>query len=723
MTSASADPDTVSTPRWRVELDSLLAPATLAIVGASPEAMITKEIVANCRQLGFAGRLVAVNGKYQEVLGLPCFPNLEAIPGKVDCVVLGVSKRAAFQVLEDCVKKGVHSVVLPAGGFAESGAPEDLALQKKLNQYAVDNQIRISGPNCEGNISMPGCVATMYGPLPQGMRQGGVGVVSQSGGILNAIIEAGHHRGLGFSRLISSGNEAVINCCDYIEYMLDDPETKVVTASIEGFREGPRLTRLAERAMEIGKPLVILKTGRSEKGGQAAASHTGSVAGSFDMQAAVLRQFGVILVDSIDELVETSALLLKGRIPKADGVCVVLISGGGAVLSADVAARIGLNVPDPGDATQATLTQMMPGVARIFNPFDTGVGFQSLLDPTFMPRCLAALEKDEQYGVLALVGKRNGSGLVQKMGVQMAELAAHSDKAFASVSTISETLDQESALFKKSGAVALLQDLDCGFKAIKNLLDFARAQRRHRAGKGRAPAQAPRAEVAALLPAAGASTVMTERAAKAVFGKVGLPVTREALARTAEEAAAHAQGIGFPVALKVESADIPHKTEAKAIRLHIGNAADAKAAFDAIMTAARTYKPDARIDGVLVQEMAQPGLEMIVGSTQDPHFGPIVMVGLGGIYVEVFKDVSLRPAPVTLEQAHEMIGELRSQALLKGARGAPPADVDALAQTVVGVSRLAAEHAGRIQEIDLNPVIVYAQGKGVKIVDALIRTQ
>lgn len=719
---AGSTPESLpAVPRWRVELDTMLAPRSLALVGASPEAMITKEIVSNLKRLGFSGNLYPVNPKYTEVLGVPCFPSLAAVPGPVDCVVLGVSKKMAFAVLEDCVKAGVHSVVIPAAGFAESGDAEDIERQERLIEFASRNRIRVCGPNCEGNVSLPGRVATMYGPLPEGLRAGRLAVVSQSGGLLNAIIEHGHARGIGFSRLVSSGNEAVINLCDYIEYLLEDPETGVIAASIEGFKDGRRFAQLAQRALEIGKPIVALKIGRSSKGGAAAASHTGSVAGSYEIQSAVFRQFGVIPANSIDEVVETCSLLLKGRVPSQDGVCFLQISGGATVLSADVAARKGLSVPDPSPEIEAQILKLMPGVQKIFNPFDTGVGFVSLLDPTFMTRCLEILVNDERFGVYAIVGKRNGSGLLQKMLAQMIQVANKHTKAFASISTISEDIDTEQPLFTEGGSIAFLQDIDQGFQAIKNLIDFGRASRRHKESAAQRAGLPPLPEVSGLL--GGAARVMTERAAKQVFATIGLAVTRESLARSGEEAGLLAEKIGFPVALKIESPDIPHKTEAKAIRLNLGSRAQAAAAYEEVTRAARAFRADATIEGVLVQEMAEAGVEMIVGTTCDPQFGPMVMVGLGGIYVEVFRDISLRLAPVALGEAMDMIKELRSYALLSGTRGSGAADIDALAQAVVAVSRLAAEHEDRIVEIDLNPVRVYAAGNGIKVVDALIRTR
>jgi acyl-CoA synthetase (NDP forming) len=710
-------PTTSATPRWRVSLDSLLAPRRLALVGASPEAMITREIVGNLKQLGFPGTLYAVNPKYKEVLGHPCFATLADIPGPVDCIVLGVSKKMVFQMLEDCLKINVHSVVLPAAGFAESGNPEDLALQEKLVEFATRNEMRICGPNCEGNVSMHGQVATMYGPLPQGMRAGRLAVVAQSGGLLNAIIEHGHARGLGFSRLVSSGNEAVINLCDYIEYLLDDPETGVIATTIEGFKDGRRFLALARRALELGKPIVALKTGRSDKGGAAVASHTGSVAGSYETQAAVFRQFGVIAASSIDEVVETSSLLLKGRYPTQDGVCCLLISGGATVLSADVAARKGLSVPDPSPEIEAEILKMMPGVEHVANPFDAGVGFQAFLDPEFMTKCLNILVNDDRYGVYTIIGKRNGSSLLQRLVGQMEPVAARSGKAFASVSTISERVDTDSKLFRESGSIAFLQDIDQGLQAIRNLLDFSRSTHRRAAGpatRGDLPASVPD-----LLGASG--RILTEREAKRVFTALGLATTREALATNPSEAARIAAEIGFPVAMKVESAGIPHKTEAGAIRLGVGSAAEAEAACTDVLRAAHAYRPDADIAGVLVQEMAPEGIEMIVGSTCDPQFGPIVMVGLGGIYVEVFRDVSLRKAPVSIDEAKEMIDELRCRPLLAGVRGAAAADVEALARAVAAVSELAAQHEDRIAEVDLNPVRVYPAGSGIRILDALIR--
>ena len=707
---------TSATPGWRVSLDSMLAPRRLALVGASPEAMITREIVGNLKQLGFPGTLYPVNPKYKEVLGHPCFPSLADIPGLVDCVVLGVSKKMVFQVLEDCLKINVRSVVLPAAGFAESGNPEDLALQEQLVDFATRNEMRICGPNCEGNVSMHGQVATLYGPLPQGMRAGRLAVVAQSGGLLNAIIEHGHARGLGFSRLVSSGNEAVINLCDYIEYLLDDPETGVIATTIEGFKDGRRFLALARRALELGKPIVALKTGRSDKGSAAVASHTGSVAGSYETQAAVFRQFGVIAASSIDEVVETSSLLLKGRFPAREGVCCLLISGGATVLSADVAARKGLAVPDPSPAIEAEVLKLMPGVEHVSNPFDAGVGFQAFLDPEFMTKCLDILVNDDRYGVYAIIGKRSGSSLLQRLVAQMGPVAARSDKAFASVSTISESIDTEGNLFKEGGDIAFLQDIDQGFQAIRNLLDFSRSARRRTGG-----------EMHSALPASipdmlgAAARILTEREAKRVFAALGLATTREALATSPSEAARIAAEIGFPVAMKVESADIPHKTEAGAIRLGVGSTAEAEAACTDVLRAARAYRPDAAIAGVLVQEMAPEGIEMIIGSTCDPQFGPIVMVGLGGIYVEVFRDVSLRKAPVSVDEAREMIDELRCKPLLAGVRGAAPADVEALARAVAAVSELAAQHEDRIAEIDLNPVRVYPAGSGIRILDALIR--
>ncbi len=714
--TAAIQPEPTTTPRWRVSLDSMLAPRRLALVGASPEAMITREIVGNLKQLGFPGTLYTVNPKYKEVLGHPCFASLADIPGPVDCVVLGVSKKMVFQVLEDCLKINVRSVVLPAAGFAESGNPEDLALQEKLVDFATRNEMRICGPNCEGNVSMHGQVATMYGPLPQRMRAGRLAVVAQSGGLLNAIIEHGHARGLGFSRLVSSGNEAVINLCDYIEYLLDDPETGVIATTIEGFKDGRRFLALAQRALELGKPIIALKTGRSDKGSAAVASHTGSVAGSYETQAAVFRQFGVIAASSIDEVVETSSLLLKGRFPTREGVCCLLISGGATVLSADVAARKGLAVPDPSPAIEAEVLKLMSGVEHVSNPFDAGVGFHAFLDPEFMTKCLDILVNDDRYGVYAIIGKRSGSSLLQRLVAQMAPVAARSDKAFASVSTISESIDTEGKLFKEGGDIAFLQDIDQGFQAIRNLLDFSRRARQQTGGEARG---ALPASIPDTLGAAG--RILTEREAKRVFTALGLATTRESLATSPSEAARIAAEIGFPVAMKVESADIPHKTEAGAIRLGVGSPAEAETAFTDVLRAARAFRPDAAIAGVLVQEMAPAGIEMIVGSTCDPQFGPIVMVGLGGIYVEVFRDVSLRKAPVSIDEAKEMIGELRCMPLLAGVRGAAPTDVEALARVVVAVSELAAQHEDRIAEIDLNPVRVYPTGSGIRILDALIR--
>ncbi|MCL4459044.1 MAG: acetate--CoA ligase family protein [Chloroflexi bacterium] len=710
-----------------MHLNGLLQPESIAVVGASERPGPGHRIVKNLMTVGFPGEVYPVNPKYNQVLGLKCFPSIKDIPSDVDCLISAVASRHTMTVLKDGAEKGIRAAILLASGFAELGE-EGRALQQAVEEFARQTDIAVCGPNCLGILNMHSRIAAYSGPLPERLVAGQLGVVFQSGALACTLTGACDERGIGFSYLISSGNEAGIEASQYIEYLINDPNTAVIASYVEGFKDGRNFVRVAELAAQKQKPIIMLKAGRSEKGRGAILAHTGALAGSELVHRAVFRQKGIITVSDLDELIENVELFLRARRPHGDGVSLITISGGETCLLSDIAADLGLELPDLSPATKEKLAKVLPAFVTLRNPLDSTDPGLVDRDVEAYTRCLEALAQDEHIGVVIIsedarngLQKSAGRNLILQDAASAAVRAtATTDKPVVVLSMTSGFLDQIALETLHASGLPLLQGAREGLGAVRNLIEYSHFLQRRSSSSDTQSLQIS-VDLAAIRSELRESKgVMVERESKALLSRYGIPVTREGLATSVEEAVEVARNLGFPVALKVESPGLTHKSESGAIELNVPDVHAVESSYWKVLESARRYAPGAAIHGVLVQEMVPKGVEVIVGLKQDPHFGPVVLFGLGGILVEVLRDFSLRPAPLARRDAEEMIREVRGYKILEGVRGSLPADVEGIIDVLFRLSQLGIDLRDEVAEVDINPLLVLEDGLGVKVVDALV---
>ncbi|MFC3124205.1 acetate--CoA ligase family protein [Pseudoroseomonas globiformis] len=697
----------------RADLLKLLEPQSIAVVGASARAgSFGERTVSNLSR--FAGRLHLVNPRYDRIGERSCHPSIATLPEVPDLVVAATPLEACEGVVRDCVAAGVGALVLYAAGFAETGRPERVALQRELVATARAGGLRLLGPNCIGVTDYVRRAEISFVAIPRPAApptRPAVGIVSQSGNLgfaLAQAVEAGAQVG----RVLTCGNSGDIDVADLVAALAEDPGCSAIALLFEGMAEPRRLIEAAELARRNGKPVVVHKLGTGEQGAQAAMSHTGSLAGSNEVYRAAFARAGMVLSESYEGLLELTSFLAKAPPPRAPGVAVVSTSGGAAIMAADSAEAAGVPLPQPGEAAQRVLAARIPDFGSARNPCD--VTAQVLTDPASLRDCMEALLADPAYGALLLPNGYAYDFATPRFAM-LGEIAARHGKVGCVVWT-SQWLEGPGAREAEAVPdVALFRSMGRCLDAIAAWQ--ARAAAPAEAAATRASPPGAREAAGRMLDAA-TGPVLTEREAKAVLAAYGIPVVREVLATDAETAVRAAGETGYPVVLKVESPALPHKTEAGVIRLNLADAAAVRAAFGEVMSNARRAAPDAPINGVLVQPMVPQGIEMVVGARQDPLFGPTVLVGLGGILVELLRDSAVALAPVGGAEARVMLGRLKGAQLLSGFRNLPGADIGILADIVQRVSELAADHAGRIAEIDVNPVI--CAGTRQIAVDALI---
>lgn len=692
------------------DLARLIDPRSIAIVGMSQRAgAFGMRSFENLQH--FAGDVHFVNGKYTEIAGRPCYPSLSALPKPPDCVVLVVPRDGVEAVLEEAATVGAGGVIVYASAFGEMQAGDGQAAQARIAAIARERRLRVLGPNCIGlvnNISRAGMTFMPdYGKLPH--RVGPVAIVSQSGALGYALLQ-GAERGLGFSHFISAGNSCDIDVADLIGYLADDPGCRSIICVFEGVRDATKLIAAGDRARRAGKPVVVYKLGASESGADAARSHTGALASSHTAMLAVFERAGFVVVDDFEALVETAHFLACAGKPAATGVAVVTGSGGAGVISADKADKYAVPMPQPLEATRKKLETLIPAFGSARNPCDpTG---QVLNVPESFTGCLSTLLEDPQYGAMVIPLSMAHKEVTVARYTQIRELADRYGKPIAVV-WLSEWLEGPGASqFDSDPKVSLFRSMDRCFAAIAAWQAHAAKAPREAAARSSDPKA--RAQTEAILK--GASKGLSEREAKRVFAAYGVPVVPDRLAVDANAAVAAAAEFGYPVVLKIESPAIEHKTEAGGVRLNLGDEAAVREAFAEVVANARRITSD--ITGVSVQPMAKPGVEVIVGARVDPVAGAVVLVGLGGVMVELVRDTVVALAPVTPAEAKAMLGRLQGFRLLTGFRGSPAVDLDALAGTIARISELAADHAALIGEIDVNPIL--ARADGVLAVDALI---
>ena len=699
----------------RDDLRALLDPEVIAIVGASARSGSFGERTAR-NLAGFVGQLHLVNPRYERIGDQACHPSIAALPEVPDLVVAATPMEACEGVVRDCVWAGVRALILYAAGFVETGRPERVALQHRLVAVAREGGLRLLGPNCIGLVDYVRRAEISFVALPRPAAppvRPALGIVSQSGNLGFALAQA-VESGTQVGRVLTCGNSGDVDVADLVAALAEDPACSAIALLFEGMADPTRLLEAAAVAWEHDKPIVVHKLGTGEQGAAAAMSHTGSLAGSEAVYRAAFQRAGMVLSETFEGLLELASFLAKAPAPRAAGVAVVSTSGGAAIMAADRAEARGVPLPQPGPEAQAVLTSRIPEFGSARNPCD--VTAQVLNDPGSLRDCVGALLGDPAYGTI-IVPNGFAYDVATPRFRMMGELAAAHGKPACVVWTTQWLEGPGAREAEGEERVALFRSMD---RCMAAIAAWHGRHERRRAGPITATRLSPPGakEAAARLLDEASGEVLTEREAKAVLAAYGVPVVAETLATEAEAAVAAAEAAGYPVVLKVESPALPHKTEAGVIRLGLGGPEAVRAAFAEVMANAHRAAPGAPINGVLVQPMVPAGIEMVVGARRDPLFGPTVLVGMGGILVELLRDTAVALAPVGHDEARSMLAGLRGARLLSGFRNLPPVDLDALAGIVQRVSELAADHADRIAEIDVNPVI--CAGARLVAVDALI---
>jgi acetate---CoA ligase (ADP-forming) len=695
------------------DLTRLLHPASVAVIGASTRTgSFGERVLHNLRHYG--GRVYPVNACYERIGEHRCYPDVAALPEVPDCAVITAAREAVEEIVLDCARAGVGGVIIFASGYAETGKQDRIAQQHRLAAIARETGMRIVGPNCIGVVNAPLDMRVTFmdiTPIPPPRRQS-VGMVSQSGALGMALAQA-VVRGMSFSHVLTSGSSCDVDMADYISYLVDDPSCVAIACVFEGMAEPERMLLAAERAWQRDKPLIVFKMATGEQGAAAAMSHTGSLAGSQAAYHAVFRRAGAILVEDYEALAETAAFFAKAPPPKAKGVAVVAASGGAAIMAADRAEQFGVPLPQPNGAVREILTSHIPEFGSARNPCD--VTAQILANPESLNACADALLGDATYGAL-VVPQTYGYGPSAKRIPVYDSLAAKHGKITCIVWQ-SEWLEGPGVKeAEEAEHVALFRSMPSCFAALAAW--HWRAEKRVAGTPMNEPTPMETMEQASRLISVAGGQTLTEREAKEVLALYGVPMVGERVAQSADEAVNAAGGLGYPVVLKVESPDLPHKTEAGVVRLNLRDADEVRAAYQTVMAKANAVTPPPRINGVLVQKMMPQGVEMVIGARIDPLFGPLVVVGLGGILVELLQDSALAPAPVTHDEALALLAQLRGARLLDGFRGMPSVDRNRLADVVCRVAAFAADHRDTIAELDVNPLI--CTGEHITAVDALI---
>jgi len=691
-------------------------PRSIAIVGASTKSSKPggRPVMA-LRKRGYAGKVFPVNPSYEEVEGYKCYPSLLDVPGDVDMAIISLPAESVLDVLRQCAEKDVKVVVIFSAGFSEVGG-EGIELQEKVRDLARANNIRILGPNSLGVINAANSATASFAFIAdlEPVTPGTLAFVSQSGAFGAMMYAQATEAGVGCSSFTSVGNEAEAEFSDFVGYLLDAPDTQVIGGYLEGARDGDKLRRVAEKALRLRKPMLILKVGRTGAGARAASSHTGSLAGDDQIYDAFFRQMGIVRIESLPDLTSFAILHRSGKEYRGRRVAILGGSGGQGVLLADRCERLGLSVPEITGAAREKLEQYLPAFASARNPIDLTA--QGGRDTSTWGKCLRALVEDPGIDVvLAQAFFREEVGM--KVAEELVEICQSTSKPVVLMTHLrddSEFVSRCIALVENAGIPILSDGLQAA-EAVAKLCWYHEKARQVSDGESLPERIPPGEGVDALIHSADR---LSEFQCKRILRCYGIPVTSEALATSEEMAVEQARELGYPVALKIQSGEILHKTEAGGISLDLASDDEVRAAYQEVVDNAKRYAPDAGVQGVLVQEMLEGGVEVIIGTTRDPVFGHVIMFGLGGIFVEALRDVSFRIAPVTRRDAEEMVQEIKGYRVLQGMRGKPPVDVGAIVDAILRVSQLVTDHADEIEELDINPLVVFPEG--AKAVDALV---
>ncbi|MES0812998.1 acetate--CoA ligase family protein [Roseibium sp. SCPC15] len=701
-------------------LNNIFKAQSIAIIGASNDPFKRgNQAIRMLRADGYEGRIYPINPKAPEILGLKAYASVLEVDDRIDVVLVCTPAKTLPAILEQCGKKDIPGAVVLAAGFAEIGADGE-AITKDALEAARKHNVRIVGPNTNGVFNLHNKM-NMVGV--QDVEPGNIGICSQSGNMMLAFVtEAKRRGGVGFSSYIGVGNQLDVNLAEYLQYFGDDDDTRAPVFYVEGFQDGRAFLETC-REVTQKKPVVVYKSGRTEAGQVAASSHTGSLASSFDLTRGLLRQAGATVVEQSDKILSIAEGLSKLAVPQGGRVAILADGGGHATVTVDALVDAGVELADLSTETIEKLRDALPAAASCINPVDVAGGTDD--DPSVSATCAEFLLADENVDILMIIGMYGGFAARFNPALLDAEietsrqLAALPEKYGKPliVQSVYNTLRPKPIEVLKDAGVPVFVWPEPAVRCVAELIDYARARARNASSPLIVP-DGPTAEgMKILTEVSGAQRdALYEHEAKDLLAAYDVAVPGQMLARSEEDLVRVSGELGDgAMAMKVVSQDILHKSDAGGVKLKLSGENALRQAYREILSNARAYDPDADIHGVLVSPMAQPGVEIIIGVVHDPMFGPVMMFGLGGIFVEVLKDVSFRALPMSRADAEEMIGEIQSSKILDGVRGGLPVDKDALTDLMMKVSQLALAHP-EIREIDLNPVIV--RPDGYEVVDA-----
>lgn len=692
----------------------LFNPRAIAVIGASPDIKrIGGQPIPILLESGYGGGIYPVNPKYPKIGDLACCASVADVPKPCDLALVAVAGRLVPDVIRQCGQAGIAFATVFSAGFREVGA-EGVALEAELKRAVAESGVRVIGPNCIGTMNLVDRVYCGFGVgfKDPNLKKGPVAFVSQSGGFAYSVVALADAEGMGFNYIVSAGNEADITTLELAADFLERTEVEVLVLYLEGVADGRQLRALGARALELGKPILTWKAGNSAIGRAAAESHTASMTADYELYRAAFREGGFIEVRDVHEVVDITRVFLRRRMPRGNRIGIITTSGGSAVLMADECDRHGLTLPRFADTTVKAIEAIAPKHCALGNPIDLTAQISGN-NEDFNRIVELALNDPNMDQMIVRYGTVQGP----RGAAWATDIAAIADKAgkpmIVSLGRVAESATAAIEVFDAKRIPWVLTPTRTAV-AAGALSQFAQKQRSYLATQARSAHRAIAPQKLALAPNAQR---LSEAESKKALAAYGVPVARELVLTPAEVAALNASPLKFPLAVKVDSPDIPHKTEADAVRLNVQTLAELKDAAVAVVANATRYKPGAHINGVLIAEMAA-GTEVIIGVVNDRFFGPVVMFGLGGVFAELLKDVTYRFAPFDVDTAREMVAEIKAAKLLTGYRGSAPLAVEALADVLSRVSLLAADHGDRIAEIDINPLFVNA--RGVVAADALI---
>ncbi len=712
------------------DISALLNPNSIAIIGASPDAHKLRGMLLQVMLMHpYQGKIYPVSRSHEKVMGLKAYSTIGDVPAPVDLAVMVIPSRFVATELERCGEAGVRTVLIITSGFAEQSGDDGKAMQDSLREIAKRYGMAVMGPNSEGFANTSLSLAVTFSPamsepekpmLPSWHEQGRIAVVAQSGAVGFSFFDRGRQKELPFGTIITTGNEAALEIFDLVDYLLDEGKTDIFILFLEDIKNAATFRRVAEKALRAGKPIIAAKLGQSEAAKRATASHTGALAGDYPIYAAMLDHYGIIHGADTEQMVDIANGFLTNahRLPKGRRIGICTGSGGAGAWMADACIAEGLEVPELDAQTRAEIDKYLPAYGTSQNPVDGTA--QAIREIGYAELARLVSNSKNIDGVVMVTSARKKNSYHRERE-NIFRVAKECKKPILCWS-YTWPHQTSSELFAEAGLPIHTNMRNCA-RTMAALVNYKTKRDRFMKQQASQPLATDQDRMSISKKLGQADRIICEYEAKRILAAYGIGTSSAFLAASAVEAIAAANKMSGKVALKIQSPDILHKTDFGGVALNLDKGEDIRAAYDAMIENAGTHFPDAVIKGVLVEPMAPPGIEVILGVIRDPKFGPMLMVGLGGIHVEVLGDVAFAPVPLTHSTARDLLRKLKGARILDGVRGTPASDVGALAEMMVGLSHFAADHADAIAEIDLNPVIVHCEGNGVSVADALIIKQ